>query len=231
MLISINSLSVLIKNFNFINVLFFKALRPNLSDLVFKKIYLNNYFTVKNKFLNNYFFFFKNIFKINNFFFIRCVNLILHSYFYKYVNTVYFLVHSGYNFYLLSENQNNNLFWIFDMKYLKKNLTKANFMRFLINFLRKNKIKLVVFIDFFFINFLNFFKKLNLITAGIVNVSNKLNFFNFPLFFQNSDIYNTYFLHSVTYDIYLIALSNNYNRIVYKFFKNYYKLNRILFII
>ena len=104
-------------------------------------------------------------------------------------------------------------------------------MRFLINFLKKNRIKLVVFTDSFFINFLNFFKKLNLITAGIVNVSHRVNFYNFPLFFQNSDLYNVYFLYNITYDMYLLALLNKYNVIVCRFFKNYYKLNKLLYIL
>jgi len=104
-------------------------------------------------------------------------------------------------------------------------------MRFLINFLKKNKIKLIIFTDFFFVNFLNFFKKLNLLTAGVINVTYKLNFFNFPLFFQNNNLYNNYFLYNITYDIYLLALLNKYNNILYKFFKNYYKLNKLLYIL
>lgn len=104
-------------------------------------------------------------------------------------------------------------------------------MRFLINFLKKNRVKLLIFTDFFFINFINFFKKLNLITAGIVNVSYKINFYNFPLFFQNSGVYNTYFLYNITYDMYLLALLNKYNNISHKFFKNYYKLTKLLYIL
>lgn len=109
-LISINSFNTIIKNFNFINVLFFKSFKCSLNLHFHKKIFLNNYFLVKNKFLNNYFFFFKNIFKINNFFFVKCISLILHTYFYKYINIVYFLVSNNYNFYFLCENENYNLF-------------------------------------------------------------------------------------------------------------------------
>ena len=222
---------MLIKGFFFLNFLFYKSHKLNLNNLFFKKIFFNNYFLVKNKFLNNYFFFFKNIFKINNYFFIKCINLVLYSFFYKYINIIYFLVNNNYNFYFISENKNFNLFWIFSLKYLKKNLTKANFLRFLINFFKKNKIKLIIFTDYYFVNFLNFFKKLNIITAGIININYKLSFYNYPLFFQNNDIYNTYFLYNLSYDIYLLSQLNKYHNIIFNFFKNYYKLNKLLFIL
>ncbi len=111
MLISINSIHTLVKNFNFINFLFFKLFDNNLNTLFYNKKYsLNNYFLIKNKSLNNYFYFYKNIFKINNFFFLKCINLILYSYLYKYINIIYFLVKNNYNFYFISENKNYNLF-------------------------------------------------------------------------------------------------------------------------
>lgn len=232
MLISINSLAYLIKNFNFISILFYKSLKTNFSNLKYlKKINLNNYFVIKNKALSNLFFFFKTFIKANNFFFVKCVKLVLHNYFYKFISVVYYLVFNNYSFYVLSENKSYNLFWLFDIEYLKKNLTKANFMRFLINFLKKNKVKLVVFTDLTFINYLNFFKKLNLITAGSLSTARKLNSYNYPLFFQNNNAYSSFFLYNVMHDVYVAAQKNKYNLILNKFFKNYYSLNRLLFLI
>ena len=230
MLFNINSNILIFKNYNFINILFFKYFNNNINFFFYKKINIVSYFFVKNKFLNNYFFFFRSFFKMGNFFFIKCINLILYSYIYKYINIVYFLTKNNYNFYFLSEIYNFNLFWSFNLNFLKKNLTKAKFMRFFINFFKKNKIKFLIFTDFFFINFLNFFKKLNIITAGLLNINFKSNYFNYPIFLFSSNIYNSYFIYNITYDIYLLALFNKYNFIITKFFKNYFKFNRVYYI-
>jgi hypothetical protein len=230
MLVSINS-SFFFKNYTFITYLFFKYFKNNLNYFFFKKIKLNNYFIIKNKLLNNYYYYFKNIIKINNFFFIKCINLILYTYIYNYINIIYFLTKNNYNFYFISEYKNYNIFYIFDIKYLKKNLTKANFMRFLINFFKKNKIKLLIFVDFFFINFLTFFKKLGLLSSGILDITCKINYYNFPIFFQHSNIYNIFFLYNLTYDVYMLGLLHKYLNILCGFYKNYFKLNKIIYLI
>lgn len=222
MLININSNNFIINNFNFLNLLFYKNFKLNINNLFFKKINLKNYFFLRNSLLNNYFFFFRNIIRINNFFFIKCINLILYSYLYKYINIIYFLAKNNYNFYFISENYNFNLFWSFNINYLQNNLTKANFMRFFINFFKKNKIKFLIFIDFFFINFLTFFQKLNVITSGLLNIFFKNNYYNYPIFLLNNNIYNSYFIYNLTYDIYLLSLLNKYNTIFLNFFKNFY---------
>jgi hypothetical protein len=231
MLTNINSNLFFLKIYNFINLLFYKNFKLSFKLFFFKKINLKNYFFIKTFFLNNYFFFFKSILKINNFFFIKCVNLVLYSYLYKYINIIFFLVKNNYNFYFISENYNFNLFWSFDIIYLKNNLTKANFMRFFIKFFKKNNIKFLIFVDFFFINFLSFFKKLNIITAGLITVFFNTNHFNYPIFLLDNNLYNSYFLYNITYDIYLIGVLHKYNIILLKFFKNFFKLNRLLYII
>jgi hypothetical protein len=103
-------------------------------------------------------------------------------------------------------------------------------MRFFINFFKKNKIKFLIFIDFFFINFLTFFQKLNIITSGLLSIFYKNNYYNYPIFLLNNNIYNSYFIYNLTYDIYLLSLLNKYNIILLNFFKNFSKLNKIFYL-
>ena len=104
-------------------------------------------------------------------------------------------------------------------------------MRFFINFFKKNNIKLIIFMDFFFINFFNFFKKLNILSSGLISIFFKKNYFNYPIFLLNYNLYNSYFLYNLTYEVYLLSILNKYNLIFLNFFKNFFKLNKLLYLI
>ena len=104
-------------------------------------------------------------------------------------------------------------------------------MKFFINFFKKNKIKILIFMDLSFINFLNFFKKLNIITCGFINFFITESYFNYPIFLLNNNVYNSYFLYNITYDLYLISVIYKYNIIFKNFFKNFIKLNKLIYLI
>ena len=128
----------------------------------------------------------------------------------------------------MSKQYNFNLISDFDINYLTYNLNKTAFMKLFLKFLKQKKIKLIIYIDLIYINYLTFFNKLNLFSAGFLNLNFKKDLYNFPIFINNvNNIYNSFFLYSITYEVYMVALIFKYNKLVCNYIKNFFKLNRL----
>ena len=128
----------------------------------------------------------------------------------------------------MSKQYNFNLINDFDINYLTYNLNKTAFMKLFLKFLKQKKIKLIIYIDLIYINYLTFFNKLNLFSAGFLNLNFKKDLYNFPIFINNvSTIYNSFFLYSITYEVYMLALLFKYNKLICNYIKNFFKLNKL----
>lgn len=222
-----------------INSVFIKFFYFNLKQFVFKQnknTFFNIFFKTKINFFclapqysfKKYYFFFDYFLKVNKYFFIKCLNLLLHNYLFRYINIIYSLTQININFFFLSNQSYFNFFWNVDINFFLKNFTKNNFSRFLINFFRKHKIKLLIFFDSKFLIFLPFFKRVGFITSGFLTPTNNLNFLDLPLFFNNFSIFSKYFFFNLTYKVYLLSLFYKYINTFYKYLYNYNKIIKLI---
>ena len=225
MLININS------NIPFINLFFNLKLFYNYD---FKQTNFNNIFRLKNNFFfylksnffKKYYYFFKYYFKVNNYIFLKCSTIFFNKSLNKLINMVYSLSQINLNFYFLSRNFSFNLFWNIDVNILKKSFNKNLFIRFIINFFKINRIKILILLDNKFYSLLPFFKKFNLITAGLISFSLPPRFLDIPLFINNISYFNKFFFFTLIYKVFLLSLKNKYYNNVVKYIK--YKRIRLL---
>ena len=191
------------------------------------KFKLNFFFFIKNFKLLNYYYYFKRFLKVHNYMFLKCCDLLTHKIFLKFINIIYSFTAINLNFFFLSYNFDFNFFWNLDLNVLSKNLNKNSFLRFLINFFKLNKIKILIFLDKKFSLFLPFFKKFNfLITCPLlIGVNPKY----IDIFIITSNFYyNKYFIFNLVYKIYILSMLNKYFKYYFKYLvlkkKNFYRI-------
>lgn len=219
MLFNINSVFIYFFYNNFKLFLNFSG-KQKLSTFFYKNN-LNFFFSTQTHNFKKYYYFFKYFYKVNNFFFIKCIQLLLYNYTHNYINTVYNITNIGINFFFLSNNPYFNFLWDINTSFFLNNTTKNSFMRFMVNFFKKNKIKMLIFFDDKFFNLLPFFKKMNFLTCGFISVKNNSKILDLPLYFNNTSLMSKYFFFNLTYKVYLLSLYYKYLKTFYTYIKNY----------
>ena len=180
-----------------------------------------NFFFIQTQNFKKYYYFFKYFYKMNGFFFVKCIQLLLYNYTHNYINTIYNITNIGINFFFLSNNSYFNFLWDIDTNFFLKNSTKSSFMRFMVNFFKKNKIKVLIFFDDKFLNLLPFFKKMNFLTCGFISTKNSSNILDLPLYFNNTSLISKYFFFNLTYKVYLLSLYYRYLNTFFVYVRNY----------
>ena len=216
MLININS-QYKFFHFHFLRLKQFYFFKNNSILPILFKNKINFIFILKKSYFKKYYYFFNYFYKLNKFIFLKCSNLILYKYLKKYINIIYSLTQININFFFLSNNLNFNMLWRLDINFFFKSLNKNNFIRFLINFFLKNNIKLVILLENNFFNLLPFFKKFNILTAGLVFFNLPSKFIDIPLYLNNLSSFNKYFFINLTYKVYLLSIHKKHINYFYNY--------------
>lgn len=151
--------------------------------------------------------------------------------FFKVIDVIYLLVSNNYNFFILDSIFDMNILFkkSFNLSsILKKNLTKKKYFYFFKKFFKIHNIKLLIFLDPEVKKYnYYFFKKLNVITCGLVSKDFKESVFDLSLinYFGNLMKFLTY---KIIHEVYLLSLYNLKMKNFYNYINYQKKIIKIL---
>lgn len=106
---------------------------------------------------------------------------------------------------------------------LFKKMKKNNFYRVFKYFFFKKKIKIIFFINVYYLKLMIYFKRFNVKKIAILNKNIKNLFFDYYFNFNSIDYIKEYYINIYIFDIYINYLNTRYAYLSKFFFKNNFK--------
>jgi hypothetical protein len=185
--------------------------------------YINIFKFFKVNFLKKFFFFFKKVFKFKNFLLVETSSLFFKMFFIKISNVTIKILENGGNFYIFNNISLIKSFWRVDLMSLFKKMKKNNFYKVFKYFFFKKKIKIIFFINVYYIKLMIYLKRFNIKKIAILSKNIKNFFFDYYFNFNSIDYIKEYYINIYIFDIYINYLNTRYASLSKFFFKNNFK--------
>ena len=163
-------------------------------------------------FLKNYELTFLSVLKINNSLIVQIKSNYLNSFLTTLSSLITNVIQNKHNFYTFSNNSIFNMFWKLNLSdYFKLGKKKSSFKKIILYFLFKNKIKLLISVNFYNFKFLKFIEKLNVVKVGFVNNSSLGHYYHHYLYLPYINIQCELYLYNYILSIFLKCLHLKFN--------------------